>query len=161
MRAIRLQVCWILVLPLFAGGADPFTGVWKLDSRKSKFTIGDPSFMFATMQIESSGNGLKSTVAAANGEGLASNFTFNCSLNGTPCEVVAATPMSGSTAIETIELKRVDDRTITARGMKNGRLIYADTRVVSEDGSMMTVTRRGTAQAGRKYESIIVLVRAR
>src|SRR5262249_54084710 len=123
VRALRMAELWSLVLLSYAA-ADPFVGTWKLDSRKSKFTLGDPSFIVATMQIESTGNGLKSTASAANGEGLASDFTFNCSLDGTPCKVIAALPMRGSTAVDTISLKRVNDHTITATGMKNGKLVY-------------------------------------
>src|SRR5262245_58282 len=76
VRALKMTVLWSLVLLLYAA-ADPFVGTWKLDSSKSKFTMGDPRFIVAIIQIESSGNGLKSTASAADGEGFASDFTFN------------------------------------------------------------------------------------
>ena len=144
---------------LYAGG-DPFVGLWKLDSHKSKFAIGDPSFMFATIQIESDGAGMKSTAAAADGQGLASNFMFNCSLDGAPCKVIAAMPMRGVSAVDTISLKLVDDHTIRATGLNSGKLVYTDQRVVSADGATMTVARRGVTPAGKKYQSTIVLTRS-
>jgi hypothetical protein len=159
MKALRLQVFWILAFLLYSG-TDPFVGIWKLDSRRSKFIIGDPSIMFATLQIDSTGNGLKSTASAANGEGLASDFTFSCSLDGTPCKVTASIPMRGSTAVDTISLQRIDEHTIAATGMKQGKLVYSDRRVVSADSGTMTVTRKGTTPEGRKYQSTIVLVRS-
>ncbi len=159
MRAIRLQVFWVLVSFLYAG-ADSFVGLWKLDSHQSKFAIGDPSFMFATMQIESDGAGLKSTAAAADGQGLASNFTFNCSLDGTPCKVIAAMPMRSVSAIDTISLKLIDDHTIRATGLNSGKFVFTDQRVVSADGKTMTVARKGFTPEGNKYQSTIVLVRS-
>jgi len=159
MKALRLQAFWMLAVLSFAG-ANPFVGTWKLDAKRSKFIRGDPSFMFATMQIESTANGLKSSASAATGEGLATDFTFSCTLDGTPCKVTTALPMRGSTALDMISLKRIDDHTIAATGMRNGKLVYKDQRVVSADGDTMTVTREGTTPEGRKYQSTIVLVRS-
>jgi hypothetical protein len=159
MKARRQPALCIVALSLIAG-ADPFVGTWKLDPARSKFTLGDPSFMFATMQIESVSNGLKSTNSAADGDGFASDFTFSCPLDGTPCKVVAATAMKGSAAVDTTSLKRVDAHTIIATGMKYGKLVYTDKLVVSADGKTLTVTRKGTTPEGKKYESTIVLVRS-
>jgi hypothetical protein len=160
VRLAKLSIFCLVTVMLHAS-ADPFVGVWKLDSRKSKFTIGDPSFIFAAIQIEATGNGLKSTASAASGEGIASDFTFTCSLDGNPCPVVAAMPMRGSSAIDTVSLTRVDDHTIAAKGMRGGKPIYTDRRVVSGDGNTMTVKRQGTTPEGRDYRSTIVLVRTR
>ena len=160
MRKIRFQVFWILASFLYAG-SDSFVGLWKLDSHKSKFERGDPSFMFAAMQIESDGAGLKSTATASDGQGLASNFTFNCPLDGTPCKVIAALPMRGVSAVDTISLRLVDDHTIRATGFNGGKLVYTDQRVVSADGKTMTVARKGFTPQGKEYQSTIVLVRSR
>ena len=150
----------LLVATVSQAAADPFLGTWKLDAYQSNFTVGDPSFWFATMRIESAGGLLKSTTASADGEGFASNFTFSCALDGTPCPVVASTPMRGLSAVDTISLRRVNDYTITATGMKEGKLVYIDQRVVSADGNTMTVARAGTTPQGKKYKSTIVLVRS-
>ena len=157
MKARTLLVLGILPSFLRAG-ADPFVGNWRLDPDKSKFTIGDPSFFFGTMLIEPAGAGLKSTGSATSGEGLANEFTFNCTLDETPCKMVTALPMRGSSAVDTITLKRIDDHAINAKGMWKGSVIYTDRRVVSADGNTMTIRRSGTT-GGRKYESIIVLAR--
>ena len=161
--AIRCgSIIGVLCLVFFHldAAADPFVGTWKLDSRKSSFKRGDPSFMVAVVQIESTANGLKSTATAANGEGLASDFTFSCSLDGTPCKVVSALPMRGSTAIDTISLRRINDHTIEATATKVSKLVYTDQRIVSDDNETMTVSRKGVTPEGRKYESTIVLHRS-
>jgi hypothetical protein len=158
MRALKLQVIWLLA-PLLCAAADPFVGIWKLDSLRSKFTTGDPSVLFATINIESLGNGLKSTASGANGEGFATDFSFTCSLDGTPCKIVTSTPLRGSNAVDAISLKRIDARTIAATGTREGKLVYNDRRVVSADGNTLTVTRDGTAPDGKKYRSTLVLLR--
>jgi hypothetical protein len=160
MKCLKLFGFSILAAFLYAG-ADPFVGTWKLDSDRSKFSSTGTSFMFATIQVESAGSGLKSTASAADGEGLASDFTFNSPLDGTPSKVIAATSIRGSSAVDTVSLKRIDDHTITATGSKNGRLVFSDKRVVSTDGMTMTITRNGITPEGRKYQSTIVLVRFR
>jgi len=146
--------------PFLFSGNSPFVGTWKLDSRQSKFTIGDPSFMFATMQIEQAENGLKSTASGADGKGYASDFTFTCSLDGAPCRVVSMSLMRSKSAVDTVSLKRVEDRTILATGMKNGKLVYSDRRVVSDDNNTLTVARKGFTPDGKPYESTIVLLRS-
>ena len=71
MKTARSIVLCTLTLSALAA-TDPFVGVWRLDTHKSKFPPGAPDFFFATMQIESAGTGLKSTASAADciSEGL-------------------------------------------------------------------------------------------
>jgi hypothetical protein len=160
MKTARSIVLFALGLSVLAA-ADPFVGVWKLDTHRSKFAPGAPGFFFATMQIESAGNGLKSTASAADGEGIATSFTFSCQIDGTPCNVVSATPLRSESAVDTINLMRVDPNTIIATGARNGKPVYSDRRVVSADGKTMTVAREGTTPEGKKYKSTIVLERLR
>ena len=156
----RLPVLCLLALTLCAGD-DPFAGTWKLDSDKSKFKLGAPKIMFGAIQIETGNGFLKSTASGSDNEGFVSDFTFNCALDGTPCSVVAATPMKGAWAVDTIALKRINDRTINATGTKDGKLVYVDTRTVSADGATLTVQRNGTTPDGKKYESTLVLIKTR
>ena len=156
----NLFLLLISVVVLFAA-TDPFVGTWKMDTDRSKFTRGDPTFMFVTLLIESAGGGLQSTASAADGDGLATDLTFNCALDGTPCKPITATAMRGSSAVDTILLKREDDHTIIATGTNNGKLVYTDRRVVSSDDKTLTVHRAGRTPDGRMYESTIVLSRVR
>jgi len=160
MKTARLTILCTLSLSLLAA-TDPFVGVWRLNPAKSKFPRGAPGFMLGTIQIESAGTGLKSSASAADGKGIASDFTFNCLLNGTPCKVTAATALRSASAVDTITLKRVDPNTIMATGTRKGKPVYSDRRVVSDDGTTMTVVRDGTTPEGDKYQSTIVLERSR
>jgi hypothetical protein len=159
MPSAKLAILCTLTLSLCAA-ADPFVGTWKLNTNRSKFAPGAPSFILAAIQIESAGTGLKSTASGADGQGISGDFTFSCQLDGTPCKVTPATiPMRGVSAVDTITLKRADPNIIMATGTKNGKPVYSDRRVVSADGKTMTVVRDGTMRDGKKDESTIVLER--
>ena len=160
MKTARPILLCALVLSLFAA-TDPFVGTWKLNTHRSKFPPGAPGFFFATMLIESSGTGLKSTASGADGEGIASSFTFSCQFDGTPCNVASSSHLRSESAVDTISLKRVDPNTIIAIGARKGKQIYSDRRVVSADSKTMTVVRDGTTPEGMKYETTIVLERLR
>ena len=161
MNTARLTILCTLTLSLLAA-TDPFVGTWKLNTKRSKFAPGAPSFILGAIQIESAGNGLKSTASGADGQGISSDFTFSCQLDGTPCTVTPATiPMRSISAVDTITLKRIDPNIIMATGTKNGKPVYSDRRAVSADGKTMTVVRDGTTPVGKKYESTIVLERLR
>jgi len=160
MKTARSIVLCVLVLSLIAA-TDPFVGTWKLNTDRSKFPPGAPGFFFATMRIESAGAGLKSTASAADGEGIATSFTFSCQIDGTPCNVASSSPLRSDSAVDTIRLKRVDPNTIIAMGERKGKQVYSDRRVVSANGKTMTVVRDGITPEGRKYETTIVLERLR
>ena len=160
MKTNRLALLCALTLSLLAAN-DPFVGTWKLNTSKTKIAKGAPDFILATIQIESTVKGLKSTVSGADGRGIASDFTFSCQLDGTPCKVTAATPQRSRSAVDTVRLKRIDPNTILATGTWNGKPVYSDLRVVASDGKTMTVTRNGTTPEGNEYQSTIILDRFR
>src|SRR3954465_10351247 len=160
MKAARWILLCDLALCLLAA-TDPFVGTWKLNTHKSKFPPGTPGFFFATMLIESSGTGLKSTASAADGEGISTSFTFSCQIDGTPCTVTSSSPLRSESAVDTISLKRVDPNTIIATGARKGKQVYFDQRVVSADGKTMTIVQDGTTPNGKKYQTTIVLERLR
>ena len=162
MTTARLALLCTLTSSSLLAAADPFVGTWKLNTNKSKFAPGAPSFFSATIQIESAGKGLKSSASGADGKGLGNDLTFSCQLDGTPCKVTQTTVVLRSeSAVDTITLKRIDPNTILATGTREGKLVYSDRRVVAADGKTMTVVRDGTTPAGQKYENTIVLDRFR
>jgi hypothetical protein len=160
MKALRL-ISHLVFAGFACAAGDPFIGSWKLDASKSTFASGDPSVIFATARIESIGNDLKSTISVADGEGFASDLTFNSPLDGTPVKVTSAMTMRGAAGIDTISLKRVNGHTIAATGTRAGKVVYSDVRVVSADGNTMTVSRKGTTPDGKPYESTLILIRSR
>ncbi len=150
MKIASRIVLFTLTLSLFAAG-DPFVGIWKLNAEKSKFQPGAPAFFFATIQIEAAGSDLKSSASAADSEGFASDLTFSCYLDGTPCKVTTSTSLRSASSMDTVSMKRVDANTIVATGTRNGKQVYTDKRAVSADGKTMTVVRDGTTPDGKSY----------
>lgn len=158
---LRTLLVFCILTALAYAAANPFVGTWKLDSRRSKFTIGEPGFISGTVVIESTEKGLRSTASGASDEGLASDYTFTCSLDGVPCEITTVMAIRGSNAVDTITLKLVDSHKIEATGKHKGKLVFTDDRVVSADGNTLTIHRKGTSPEGKKYESTIVMMRTR
>jgi len=151
-------VLFTLTVSLFSA-SNPFVGVWKLNSTQSKFTDVRGPF-FATMQIESAGAGLKLTASTVDGEGIASDFTSTCALDGAACKVIPASSLRSVSAVDTIKLKAVGANTILATGTRNGKPVYSDRWVVSPDGQTMTIVRGGTTPDGKKYNSTMLLERS-
>ena len=141
-----LMMC-ILAVSRFAAD-NPFAGTWKLNPAKSKLT-GSPMGTSATVKTEADADSLKVTVEAANADGSPNNFNYQATLDGKPTKV------DGSSMIDTITLKRVNDHTISATGSKAGKQVYSDRRVISKDGKTMTITRSGTNGQGKKYRATL------
>jgi hypothetical protein len=151
MNFLRFSILSLVALTLFAADST-FVGTWKLNVDRSKFEPG-PGMLFATVVIESSGKGLKTTASNADGKGVASDLTFDSPLDGTP------SPVTGSPVMDMISLQRLDDHTIAATATKEGKSVYSDRRVVSADGQTLTITRDGATPDGKKYRSTIILER--
>jgi hypothetical protein len=161
MKTFKLPILWLAVPTLLLSAADsPFVGTWKVDVHKSKFAKGAPSYFDATVQIEAAGsNRLKSTGYGTDNEGLAGGLGFNCTLDGVPCPVITSLPVRSASMVDTITLKLVNDRSLTAVGTSKGKPVYTDQRIVSTDGKVMTITRKGSTADGKEYENTIVLIR--
>jgi hypothetical protein len=83
-------------------------------------------------------------------KGQPNKFDYEASLDGKPSKV------TGSTAIDELSLKRVNDHTIDATGKKSGKVVYTDKRTVSADGKTYTISRAGTSPEVKKNHSTIV-----
>ena len=63
-------------------------------------------------------------------------------------------PISNST-LSTVSLKRVDDRTVERTGKVQGQVVETETRTVSDNGRVLTVTTKGNKD-GTEYSSVQV-----
>jgi hypothetical protein len=63
-------------------------------------------------------------------------------------------PISNS-ILSTVSLKRVDDRTVERTGKIQGQVVETETRTISDDDKVLTVTIKGTRD-GTEYSSIQV-----
>jgi len=148
---LALAAC-LLALPAIAA-ENPFVGTWQFNAAKSKFSAGAPVLKSASVRTELEGNVLKSTVDGVYSDGAPLKYSVQAALDGTPGTI------TGSPNMDSTELKKIDDHTISAVVKKAGKVVYTDKRVASKDGKTITITRSGTSPAGQKYTATLVLDR--
>ena len=148
-RELCKAVVGVTVLALGLGAADnPFVGTWKLNPTKSKLE-GSGLGSVVTSRIEQDGTGLRVSVDSPI-QGQPNTFTYQASLDGKFVKV------TGSPTTDEISTQRINLRTITATGKKDGKVAYTDRRVVSADGKTITIVRSGVNPQGQKYHARLV-----
>ena len=65
-------------------------------------------------------------------------------------------PFFGNPNADTISLKRIDDFTIEATTKRSGKIATSGRRVISKEGTVMTITSRGTNAKGETVDDILV-----
>ena len=63
---------------------------------------------------------------------------------------------TGNPNADTISLKRIDHSTVEATAKKAGKVVTSGTRAVSKDGTVMTITLKGTNAKGETVNSTLV-----
>lgn len=104
-----------------------------------------------TVRYEAVGADMKASVEGTDPKNQPINFSYQAPLDG------KATAVTGAPNFDMISIKRINDRTLTATGKKDGKVVWTDRRAVSSDGKTMTMTRNGTNPEGKKYHAIAVL----
>ena len=139
---IRPTVAAVLVaVALCAGVAeaqvvhelDAVIGTWQLDLARSTFNPG-PSPKAEVRIYEPEHEGIKTTIKAQQADGAATTVEFVASDN----EVIAA--VTGSTTVDAIQMKRIDDLTAEAVLRQGGAAVGTARRVIARDGRTMTIT---------------------
>jgi hypothetical protein len=138
----------ILAVGLFAA-ENPFAGTWKVNGAKSKLT-GSGIGASGGVRIESDGKSYKASVDTTDEKGQPLKFDYEVTLDGKPSKV------TGSTGMDELSLKRVNDHTIDGTAKKGGKVVYTDKRTVSPDGKTYTISRNGASPDGKKYHATIV-----
>ena len=159
MNTARLTILCTLTLSLLAA-TDPFVGTWKLNTKRSKFAPGAPSFILGAIQIESAGNGLKSTASGADGQGISSDFTFSCparrnSMHGNASDY--PNEKSFGRGYDHSEAHRSEYH--HGHGYKEWQTGLLGPARLSADGKTMTVVRDGTTPVGNNQITRIYLER--
>lgn len=131
---------------------DPWIGTWKVNLAKSTYSPGPPPTVAATVKIESSAGGTKTTIDGTNPEGQPTHTETVGMFDGKD------NPVKGAQAPNTTSaLKRVDDRTFEVIGKIDGKPTVTTRVAVSTDGKTMTATQTGTNAQGQSLKNVIVL----
>ena len=126
---------------LVAAAQDPNMGTWKLNEAKSHFAKG--ATKNHTVVYEMAGDDMKVTVDGTDDSGNAVHSEWTGKFDGKYYAV------SGDPASDMRMYRRVNKRTLTIRGKKDGKATLSGTIAVSRDGKTRTVTTSGRNAQGR------------
>ncbi len=143
---LTLALCFVGVAVCFA--ADAFTGTWKLNEAKSKFSPGAPKN--TTVVYEAAGDNVKVTKDGVDGDGKPIHNEWTGKFDGKDY------PVTGDANSDARALKKIDDHTITFEVKRGGKVITAGRIVLSADGKTRTVTTSGTDSKGNKISGTAV-----
>ena len=120
---------------------NPFTGTWKLNVAKSKFSPG-PAPKSSTVTIEADG---KTTVESVTAVGETHNWSFIATEG-------ASAPIAGLPNSSLVD-KRINVRTIQQEWNMDGTTLHGR-GVVSKNGKTMTYTMTGMTPAGKPLHNV-------
>ena len=112
---------------------DVVVGAWQLDLSQSHYQPG-PAPKDETRTYESGHEGLHATILTTDQQGQTHSIEYVASYN----DVVAV--VTGSSEVDAIKLRKIDDRTAEATLSFMGKAVGTARRVIAPDGKTMTIT---------------------
>jgi hypothetical protein len=141
------------VLTAAMGGAGiaqapaPGLGTWNLNVAKSKYSPG-PAPKSATVTFSAAGQGVKAVIDGVGPDGSKVHWEYTANFDG------KAYPVAGNPDGDMVIARRVDANTIETSYTLKGKPTSVNTRVVSADGKMLTITATGTNAQGQKINNV-------
>jgi hypothetical protein len=120
--------------PPYVAARDPAVGTWRLNLQKSRYYPG-PAPQSEIRTYEADGEFLKATIQRVDGKGRAETIAYKANYDN-------PYPVTGSPDYDAIKMTRVDDRTAESVLSHAGRVFGITRRVLSPDGTTMTITLR-------------------
>lgn len=155
----RIAVVFAIVTALLVVGSiaqtqskDPWIGTWKVNLEKSTYSPGPKPTVGATIKIEPSGNGVKTTIDGTNTQGQPTHTETVTSFDGKDYPVKGARLPNTTNA-----QKRIDERTMEILAKVDGKPTVTTRAVVSADGKTMTATQTGTTPEGQAVKNVLVM----
>jgi hypothetical protein len=160
--SIRAGVCALLgtgavVMLAVAGSAQAPTGLagtWTLNSAKSKFSPG-PAPKSMTITYTPSGDMMKIAVDVVTGDGAKQHWEMSAAYDGKEY------PVTGNPDADMVSIKRVDDKTGVSTFKKAGKLMATNTRTLSADGKVLTITSKGVNGEGKPRNDVALYEKAK
>ena len=137
-----------LFLGQSAYAADPTSaGTWVLNIAKSTSTDPMPKSITRTYEVTATSEKLTGTIVTADGKTIPISFTATLDGKDSPFQ---------SPGVDTVALTKVDALTTSFVTKLAGKQVITGTRVLSQDGKVMTFTQKGVNAAGKPVESTMV-----
>lgn len=145
---------FLISTTLFAAG-NPFPGIWKLNTAKSK-SSPMPVAQSMTVKFEADGERVRRTVTGVDGEGkpIMQGGPEGTSIAWDGKDHAVQAPNGPPM---TIAVKRVNDRRNDVTVKQNGKVTVTVRSVVSKDAKTMTNTVDGVNENGEKFHQVEVL----
>jgi hypothetical protein len=134
-----------------AQSSEPWVGTWKVNLEKSTYSPGPKPTAAATVKIESSADGIKTTIDGTNPQGQPTHTETIGKFDGKDNPVKGAPAPNTTTAY-----KRIDARTFEGMGKVDGKPTVTTRVVISADGKTLTATQTGTTPSGDPVKNVIV-----
>jgi hypothetical protein len=128
---------------------DPELGTWILNSAKSTYDPGPP-LKSQVRTVEKAGDGQRLCSEIETADGIRAVVGYTAKFDGKDY------PVTGSPYGHTVVLERLDSHTVKAIVKKSGELVLTDTRVVSNDGKVLTITQVGMSLNGQPMYNVLV-----
>ena len=130
--------------------ADVFSGNWKMNMEKSKFSPGPPPKGPNYSKIDAASGGLKFTNNGVAADGKPTANEWSGKFDGKD------NPVKGDPNRDTAALKKINDHTIEIVSKKDGKVTTTNRTVFSKDGKSRTGTTTGTNAKGEKVNNVVV-----
>jgi hypothetical protein len=145
----RIVILFTLAV-LFVGATvcladSPQMGTWKLNEAKSKF--GPGATKNHTVVYEAAGDSVKITVDGVDGAGNPSHNEWTGKFDR------KFYPVTGDPTSDMRSYRKINNRTLTLIGKKDGKVTLTGRVVVSVDGRTRTVTTTATDSTGKKVSN--------
>jgi hypothetical protein len=139
------------VLILFVGtvAADQFSGTWKMNAAKSKYSPGPPP-KDLTVVVESDENNYKIEATGMDADGKPVHVQYSAKFDGKDY------PATGVANADTVSVKRIDANTVETAQKKGGKVVMTITSKVSKDGKTRTSTWHGKNAEGKDVHNVVV-----
>jgi hypothetical protein len=139
LPAVLLAVSLLFEVPaVYAQGRDPFLGEWMLNLEKSKFEgVAAPGRRVMIFEGLPGGGIKHATETNPVGGGIAGRNEYSAKFDSQDNHIAGS-------FLDTVALKRINQRTIERTGKVEGKVVETMTMTVSADGKTLTVVTKGT-----------------
>jgi hypothetical protein len=156
LLVLSVVIVAALALSAIAYGADMFSGTWKANIAKSKYSPGPPP-KAAMQKIDATDGGLKLVADGENSEGKKNHNEYTVKFDGKDYpEKPMLDGKPNPNAADMIAIKKIDDYTYEATTKQKGKMLTVTKNVVSKDGKTRTATTTGTNAQGQKVSNTVV-----
>ncbi|MBS1876870.1 MAG: hypothetical protein JSU00_26895 [Acidobacteria bacterium] len=145
------KILWTMLLMGFVNSlmaADPWIGVWKLNTSKSTFAPGR-EMKEVTITVVAQGDDAFVTVKSVNAAGTESTAKYSVPFKGGTAKFTLGGPPPGS-----FTAKRIDAHNIEFTTTINGKHLETMREVLSENGKSITESREGIDGTGKPYKTV-------